>query len=236
MVALTSVGVVSGVPNSGTGDVSTLDAVLKAEDAASGNGDILMPIGVRRTLVPANTSGTDGDFEYLQINDGKLWTQPLMLPFRVTTSVVRPADTAVYAAGDAITNSTSAPTAGGMTFSNIARVSGGMALITGMKIFSDNDPATRLSGELFLFNTAATAVNDNAAFVVSDSEILTCEGVIPFSMFDAGNNNMAHISNLAMVVSCVGSANLRGALRARNAYTPANGETITITLDGFWIN
>jgi len=95
-------------------------------------------------------------------------------PFRVQTDVTRPADTTAYAAGDCISDSTSAPTSGGFTFNAAARQSGGSGIITDLTVCSSNDPATRLAGELFVFNTSVTNVNDNAAFVVSDTEIKTC--------------------------------------------------------------
>lgn len=154
---------------------------------------------------------------------------PLGFPVTVQTSVTRPADTAVYTAADTISNSTSAPTSGGFTLTSAARKSGGSGIITDITVCSDNAPATRLAGEIFLFNQAVTNINDNAAWAVSDTEIKTCVGVVPFSLFNTGNNGFAHIIGLNMMFTCVGTANLRFLLRARNAYTPASGEVITIT-------
>lgn len=174
--------------------------------------------------------GADG------VNDGDVSaTNPLPVvstcyPVTVQTDVTRPADVLVYAVGDCISNSTSVPTAGGFTFTSAARVSGGCGIITDAIITSSNDPATRLAGEVFIFNQAATAVNDNVAFVVSDTEIKTCVAVIPFSCFDAGNNQLAHVTGLNIGFTCVGTANLRFLLRTRNAYTPASAEVITVTL------
>ena len=155
---------------------------------------------------------------------------PYTAVIRVQTDVTRPADTAVYAAGDAISDSTATPTTGGFTFTSAARKSGGSGIIIAATFSSANDPATRLSGELFIFDQAVTAVNDNAAFAVSDAEIKTLAGVVPFSLFDAGNNGFCAVNNIAIPFVCVGSANLRFLLRARNAYTPASGEVITCTI------
>jgi len=159
---------------------------------------------------------------------------PLGLPKTIATDVVLPTS-AVYAAGDAISDSTSAPTAGGFTFTGVGRVSGGSAIITDVTVCSSIDAATRLAGELFLFNQAVTAINDNAVFAVSDAEIKTCVGVIPFSMFDAGNNAFCHITGLNILVTCVGTANLRFLIRARNAYNPAT-DTLTFTLKLFQVD
>lgn len=213
----------------GVADSSTHLSVV-TEDVASAGAETGILAMVKRSDAPANTSGTDGDFEYLQVSGGRLWTAPLGFPVTVQTDVTRPADTTAYAVGDAISDSTSAPTSGGFTFTNAARKSGGSGIILDATFATSNDPATRLSGELFLFDTSVTNINDNAAFAVSDTEIKDCVGIIPFSMFDAGNNGFAHVVGLNILFTCVGSANLRFLLRARNAYTPASAEVLTCTL------
>lgn len=53
-----------------------LVAALKAEDSASADGDKGWVLLARRAATPANTSGTDGDYEALQINGGYLWVRP----------------------------------------------------------------------------------------------------------------------------------------------------------------
>jgi hypothetical protein len=201
-----------------------------AEDEASSDGDTGLLMLTRRSDEPANTSGTDGDYQPITTGAKGQWVAPLGFPVTVQTDVTRPADTTAYAVADAISDSTSAPTSGGFTFTGAARKSGGSGIILDAYFTTSNDPATRLSGELFLFNTSVTNINDNAAFAVSDTEIKTCVGVIPFSMFDAGNNGYCHVPGLSMMFTCSGSANLRFLLRTRNAYTPASAEVITCTL------
>jgi hypothetical protein len=111
----------------------------------------------------------------------------LAQPKTIKVDVTRPADTAAYAVADAISNSTSAPTSGGFTITGAARQSGGSCLITDVCVASSNDPATRLSGEIMIFDQAVTNINDNVAYGVSDAEIKTKIATIPFSLFDAGN-------------------------------------------------
>lgn len=174
------------------------------------------------------TWGVDGTSTDVTLTT-PLPVSPLGWPVTVQTDVTRPADTAVYAAADAISNSTSAPTSGGFTWTSAARKSGGSGLITDITVASSNAPATRLAGEIFIFNQAVTNINDNAAFAVSDAEIKTCVGVVPFSLFNAGNNGFAHIIGLNLMFTCVGTANLRFLVRARNAYTPASAEVLSFT-------
>ena len=207
-----------------------------AEDEASAGGDLGIVAMVRRTDTPATQTGNDGDWEALQISGGKLWTTALGKPFSVQTDITRPADTAAYGVNDCLSDSTSAPTSGGFTLTSVARVSGGSALITDVIVTSSNDPATPLQGEVFLFNTSVTNVNDNAAFVVSDTEIKTCVGKVPFALEDVGNNDFYHAQNLNMIVTCSGSANLRFLIRVKNAYTPTNNEVITVIVKGLQLD
>lgn len=218
----------------------TLDSTTKlsivAEDGASAGGEGGIIAMATRKDTPANTSGADGDFESLQVSGGKLWTAPLGFPVSVQTDITRPADTTAYAANDALSDSTSAPTSGGFTLSSICRKSGGSVLITDMIVTSSNDPATPLQGEVFLFNTSVTNINDNTAFAVSDSEIKTCVGRIPFALEDVGNNDFYHAQNLSILATASGSANLRFLVRVKNAYTPASSEVITVIIKGIQID
>lgn len=47
--------------------------VRKLEDDASANADPGVPVLAVRKAAPANTSGTDGDYEFLQMSAGRLW-------------------------------------------------------------------------------------------------------------------------------------------------------------------
>jgi hypothetical protein len=46
---------------------------MKKEDVASADGDAGIPAMAIRKATPANTSGTDGDYEMLQMSAGRLW-------------------------------------------------------------------------------------------------------------------------------------------------------------------
>lgn len=63
------VGEVSiGAATTAAGDLA------KAEDQASASGHVGIAMLARRTDTPANQSGSDGDYEWLQISGGRLWT------------------------------------------------------------------------------------------------------------------------------------------------------------------
>jgi hypothetical protein len=48
--------------------------IAKAEDVASADADVGVPAMAVRKATPANVSGTDGDYEFLQVSAGRLWT------------------------------------------------------------------------------------------------------------------------------------------------------------------
>jgi hypothetical protein len=145
----------------------------------------------------------------------------------VLTSITRPADTNVYAANDAYSDSTSAPTAGGFTLAGVARAAGKSAILTDLVVVNSNPAATPLQGELWIFDVAVTNVNDNAAFAISDAEALTLVAKVPFTMVQGVNNNHVHLQNLGIGVTTSGSANLRFLVKVLNAYTPASAEVLS---------
>lgn len=66
------------VTNAGTFAVQATIAagatnIAKAEDVASADADVGVPALAVRKASPANTSSTDGDYEFLQISAGRLW-------------------------------------------------------------------------------------------------------------------------------------------------------------------
>ena len=166
--------------------------------------------------------GLDVDVTRLPVTYGSFVT--------CTTDVTRPADATAYSTNDALSNSTTAPTVGGFTFSNAARQSGGSGLITDAIITSSADPVVPAQGEIWLFDRAVTNINDNVAFSVSDAEIKTCVGKIAFTMEDAGANSFYHAANLGIGFTCSGSANLRFLVKIKNIYTPVSAEVLTVVL------
>jgi hypothetical protein len=99
-------------------------------------------------------------------------------------------------------------------------------------VVSSNDPATLLQGEIWWFDSAPTAVNDRATFALSDSDALKLVGVTPFTLATtvagSGTNSFYAVNGLNLAYTCSGSANLRYLVKVKNAYTPANAETLTV--------
>lgn len=55
-----------------------LDNIVRAEDDASAGGHSGAVVLARRTDTPANQSGTDGDYEFLQVSAGRLWASAIV--------------------------------------------------------------------------------------------------------------------------------------------------------------
>ncbi len=156
----------------------------------------------------------------------------------VSANFTRPDDTTQYAAGDAVADSTSAPTY--MTFVGAgARNAGGGEILTALLVDSANQ-GTKGEFELWLFNTAPTPNNDNAAFAPTDAMLRTLVGVIEFDdrvfvgKTDSGaDGNCVYKPDSieAFVFNCLlDSQNLYGLLVARNNYTPVAQERFDVLL------
>lgn len=150
-------------------------------------------------------------------------------------SITRPADTTAYADGDVVADSTSA--AAVLKFHGVCGDGEG-AIIRSATLSSSVLPGTKLSADLWLFHTAPTSYgNDNAAFALSDADVLNCVGVIALDGTVAANikagtlNYIVVNQGLALAVKGLTTDRaLYGVLVARNAYTPASAEVLTIKL------
>lgn len=205
----------------------------KLEDVALGSGDMgIYVLGGRRDSFGA-TAGTDGDAHELQLNaNGQLRAEMGLVPALVGTNFTRPGDTTAYAAGDQVCNSTSAPTV--LTFTSCARVSGGGGTIVDAFFVDESNPSVVGAFELWLFDTTFTPNNDNAAWAGSVTIARTEPIVIPFAVaYKMGTTAVVYkLEDKPRKFKTSGSANLFGAIVARNAYTPANAGRFDV---GLWI-
>lgn len=154
----------------------------------------------------------------------------------VSASKTRPNDTTAYTAGDIINDSTSAPTV--FTFNNCVRFEGGSGIIGRVIIDDSAAQSTKLSAELWLFDTTYTPDNDNAAITPTDAEMQTVVAVIPISTSYVGDATSGAGGNVLLTSGVVntpfkcaeGSKALYGMLVARNAYTPVAQEVFNIRI------
>lgn len=157
----------------------------------------------------------------------------------VGASITRPSDTTPYTIGDVINESTSAGAVITFPLSGPGASVGklGSGVIQSATLISSVAASTKLEGRLWLFDTTLTADNDNAEFTPTDAEMRTLVAVIQFpstAWINAGAtspNAVCQAQNLWLPINTLKDDNaLYGVLEARNAYTPASGEVLTIRL------
>ena len=96
----------------------------------------------------------------------------------IEASFTRPADVVAYASGDVYANSTTAPVI--MTFAGAGRTAGAGGRILGATLIHGAAQTTKLSADLWLFDTTVVMDNDNAPFTPTDAEADTVVAVVPF--------------------------------------------------------
>ena len=148
---------------------------------------------------------------------------------RVSTSFNRPADTMAYAIGDAATNSTSAPVVFQLDLGAAGAVAGQGIEVQKLRITSSVKGAVLPLFNAFLSSVTFTTSNDNAALDVADN-IMTAGSWFACDVqnYTAGNASATCLIPQPLVLDAA-DTKLYGTLQLANAYTPASGETFTIT-------
>lgn len=150
----------------------------------------------------------------------------------ISRAIARPADTTAYTANDVWATSTSSPTVGGNLLDGIGRVNGSSGQITDITISAPVAPAILLQGELWIFDDLVTAGNDNAAFSLSDADLLKLVAIVPFTLQDTNSsagNSAVHIQGLGIGFTCpAGADDLYFLVKVKNAYVPSSGETLMV--------
>jgi hypothetical protein len=150
----------------------------------------------------------------------------------VSATLTRPADTTAYAAKDAVSDSTSAPTV--LTFSKLARVQGGSGYIVKARLMT-NQSTNVARFRLHLYHTAPTAINDNAAHTLLWANRAARIGWIDFAacQTEGTGSDAANALNdtVRLPFSCADtSRHLYGLLEAIDAFTPASAQVFFIEL------
>ena len=153
--------------------------------------------------------------------------------YQVAPSVLfaRPADTTPYAAQDAVSNSTSAPTL--VQFSGAARANGGSGLVLSARHLKTGTALANYRLHLYRSN-AVSAVNDNAPFPLLFANRGNRIGFVDFNHATGGTgsdstNALTPFVNLPFVCDA-GTSSLFGILTTLSSYTPASGEQHFIEL------
>lgn len=151
----------------------------------------------------------------------------------ISATLTRPTEAPAvqYAAGDIIANSLTTPTV--LTFADCARVAGGTGVILSALVVLSTMETTAPQLELWLFDTAPAAQNDNVAFAPSTAEVRKLVAIIPFSedRYLTGNQSTFRAPAVNEGFQCAtGDTNLYGAVVVRNDYTPVSAEVLAFRL------
>lgn len=143
----------------------------------------------------------------------------------------RPANTTVYTPqGKAMSDSTSSPTTGGYTLSNVASANGGHVQLLNVRVWLDSAPTTTQSAnlELWFADSAITNINDGAAFAVTDAENRTVKAKAGVGCITVGNNQQGVVACNDVFKCAAGSRDLRVLIRVANDYTPGSAENVYV--------
>ena len=160
---------VSALGNSTTGP-------QKAEDAASANTDVGIPAMAVQKATPANTAGTDGDYEFLQMSAGRLWASATIdaaLPAG-TNGIGKLTANSGVDIGDVDVTSISAGTNTIGNVGLIGRTTGGMTMFKSIDLDESEEQIKATAGQVFsimAFNLTTGVLylklyNDTAANVI----------------------------------------------------------------------
>lgn len=177
---------------------------------------------------------SDGDFVAVRADDqGNLLVFPPLRIVSVGVEVARPADTTAYAALDAVSDSTSAPTV--LQFAGMARKAGLGGAIVKAKLWTDQKTCTARF-RLHLFNASPAAINDNSPFTLLYTTKATRVGYIDFggaATEDPTNSTAAAAlsASLRLAYACAAAdTKLYGILETLDAFTPASGQKVYVEL------
>jgi hypothetical protein len=172
--------------------------IAKAEDVASADADVGVPAMAVRKATPANTSDTDGDYEFLQMSAGRLWTSATIdaaLPAG-TNAIGKLAANSGVDIGDVDVTSISAGSnlIGDVGISG-ARTSGGTTIFRSLDLDETEEEIKASAGQVYwihAMNLSATKkylkfYNATAANVT----VGTTTPVLTFPLLTSGDTNGA---------------------------------------------
>lgn len=147
----------------------------------------------------------------------------------VSAEFTRPADTTAYAAGDAVSNSTTAPTA--LSFSSVVPSTAKAGRVIGSRVLKDGATATNATFTLYLFSSSPTATNDNTALALVWANRASFIGKTPqMTMVSDGSVGSSTPSNDISIPFTPTATTIYGLLQVNGAYTPANGENFRVEI------
>lgn len=199
----------------------------KAEDGASADGDVGVPSLAVRKATPANTSGTDGDYEPLQMSAGRLWTSTTIdaaLPAGTNAigklsanSGVDIGDVDVTTVGT-ITPGTAASSLG--KAEDAAHASGD----TGVSVLSRRIDTLASSGGTSGDYVTPNQSAEGAEYVTATAT--TNGGATPYTLTSAATTNATNVKSSAGQIYMITATNTNASARYLKIYNKASAPTV----------
>ena len=217
---------------------SSATSIAKDEDAASTSADTGAAILVVQKAAPTNLAGTDADYAFPQMSDGRLWVSgDINIVQAASSTITRPADTTAYTSGDLVANSVTAGSVAALQFTTLARTSGGGGEVTGVTIQKSTNVITNVALRVHLFDTIPTftSAGDNSAIssvvVAADKGYLGYVDITTFVAFSDVAWGSGAVDNSRGSLAYKATAQIiYGIVEARGAFAPGNAEVFTIRL------
>jgi len=157
-------------------------------------------------------------------------------------TLTRPANTTTYTAGDVVSND--AATGVALVFAGVVRGTNGNGSVALATLVDSANQTLKGDFELWLFNTAPVAVNDNLPLAITDIALGALVTVIKFPVAGALVSNLgvgadgnvtyfgvpASGAPDAVIFTKKTSRDLFGVVVVRNAYVPIASSTLRFTL------
>jgi hypothetical protein len=162
-------------------------------------------------------------------------------PFNLKGTLTRPANTDAYTAGD-MWDLASSPA--GLTIAGFARAIGKGGLITGMALDFGSCPAVKAQASVWIFATAPTWANDNAACAFTNADMLKKIAVVRFGVVEAAVVGKAATNYFLYgefpqgpihYVCDAASTSLIFGIRIDNGYIPVSAEVLGLEVRGEWL-
>jgi hypothetical protein len=155
----------------------------------------------------------------------------------VSGTFTRPADTTAYTAGDSVSNSASSPTVN--SISGCVRINAGTGLLVKAVLVDLANQATAGLFEVWVFTSAYTLTNDNAANAFANTDLSSLVTIIPLTTSYVGKSGSGSAGNRVYVSDTLNasfkcapsSTTLYWGLIVRNAYTPISSEQFNLILN-----
>jgi hypothetical protein len=148
-----------------------------------------------------------------------------------SAAYTRPANTTAYATLDAVSDSTSAPTA--LNFANVVRENGGHGVIKYVRMLDSVLGTLPTSFKLILFDTTPTPTNDNAALSITDANaanIVAVADLLASAALSATANAYYHLQMDVPFQAAAADRDLYGLVQVVGVYTPASAEVFTFEI------